>query len=158
MSRMSENVGASTSHNPMGLYGLYRDNFTLLAYITAGQQMTQCGQQKWKTSFYHHSESCLWYRFGKANVCLCSTNSRFCTSLYVCPIFFKGRHQVGKMQVSSCTSLSGQESEGGSISRQHMSAEEAGPNTALGLFFYFEDGKSMFLRNYLTGYTLSHPL
>jgi hypothetical protein len=28
VSRMSENVGASTSHNPKGLHGLYRDNFT----------------------------------------------------------------------------------------------------------------------------------
>jgi hypothetical protein len=27
---MSENVGASTSRNPKGLHGLYRDNFTLL--------------------------------------------------------------------------------------------------------------------------------
>jgi hypothetical protein len=27
--RMSENVGASTSRNPKGLHGLYRDNFTL---------------------------------------------------------------------------------------------------------------------------------
>jgi hypothetical protein len=27
---MSENVGASTSHNPKGLHGLYRENFTLL--------------------------------------------------------------------------------------------------------------------------------
>jgi hypothetical protein len=26
VSRMSENVGASTSHNPKGLHGLYRDN------------------------------------------------------------------------------------------------------------------------------------
>jgi hypothetical protein len=26
---MSENVGASTSRNPKGLYGLYRVNFTL---------------------------------------------------------------------------------------------------------------------------------
>jgi hypothetical protein len=25
---MSENVGASTSDNPKGLHGLYRDNFT----------------------------------------------------------------------------------------------------------------------------------
>jgi hypothetical protein len=31
VSRMSENVGASTSRNPKGLHGLYRDNFT---YIT----------------------------------------------------------------------------------------------------------------------------
>jgi hypothetical protein len=30
MIRMSENVGASTSRNPKGLHGLYRDNFTLL--------------------------------------------------------------------------------------------------------------------------------
>jgi hypothetical protein len=29
VSRMSENVGASTAHNPKGLHGLYRDNFTL---------------------------------------------------------------------------------------------------------------------------------
>jgi hypothetical protein len=28
VSRMSENVGASTSRNPKGLHGLYRDNFT----------------------------------------------------------------------------------------------------------------------------------
>jgi hypothetical protein len=27
---MSENVEASNSHNPKGLHGLYRDNFTLL--------------------------------------------------------------------------------------------------------------------------------
>jgi hypothetical protein len=27
---MSENVGASTSHDPEDLHGLYRDNFTLL--------------------------------------------------------------------------------------------------------------------------------
>jgi hypothetical protein len=26
---MSENVGASTSRNPQGLHGVYRDNFTL---------------------------------------------------------------------------------------------------------------------------------
>jgi hypothetical protein len=26
---MSENVGASTSHNRKGLHGMYRDNFTL---------------------------------------------------------------------------------------------------------------------------------
>jgi hypothetical protein len=30
MSRMSEDVGASTSRNPKGLHGLYRDTFTLL--------------------------------------------------------------------------------------------------------------------------------
>jgi hypothetical protein len=30
MSRMSGNVGASTSRNPKGLHGLYRENFTLL--------------------------------------------------------------------------------------------------------------------------------
>jgi hypothetical protein len=32
MSRMSENVGASTSRNPKGLQGLYRDNFTFTFY------------------------------------------------------------------------------------------------------------------------------
>jgi hypothetical protein len=30
MSRMSENVGASSSRNPKGLHGLYRVNFTYL--------------------------------------------------------------------------------------------------------------------------------
>jgi hypothetical protein len=34
---MSENVGASTSRNPKGLHGLYRDNFTLLVYGGIGQ-------------------------------------------------------------------------------------------------------------------------
>jgi hypothetical protein len=29
---MSENVGASTSHNPKGLHGLYRDSFTFTIY------------------------------------------------------------------------------------------------------------------------------
>jgi hypothetical protein len=28
VSRMSENVGASTSRNPKGLHGLYKDTFT----------------------------------------------------------------------------------------------------------------------------------
>jgi hypothetical protein len=32
MSRMSENVGASTSRNPKGLHGLYRDNFTFFNF------------------------------------------------------------------------------------------------------------------------------
>jgi hypothetical protein len=32
VSRMSENVGASTSRYPKGLYGLYRDNFTLAIF------------------------------------------------------------------------------------------------------------------------------
>jgi hypothetical protein len=31
---MSENVGASTSHNPKGLHGLYGDNFTFLHTFT----------------------------------------------------------------------------------------------------------------------------
>jgi hypothetical protein len=29
---MSENLGASTSRNPKGLHGLYRDNFTLIGF------------------------------------------------------------------------------------------------------------------------------
>jgi hypothetical protein len=33
MSRMSENVGASTSHNPKDYHGLYRDDFTFYHYI-----------------------------------------------------------------------------------------------------------------------------
>jgi hypothetical protein len=32
VSRMSENVGASTSRNPKDLHGLYRDNFTFIFY------------------------------------------------------------------------------------------------------------------------------
>jgi hypothetical protein len=32
MSRMSENVGAPTSHNPKGLHGLHGDNFTFTFY------------------------------------------------------------------------------------------------------------------------------
>jgi hypothetical protein len=35
MSRMPENVGGSTSCNPKGLHGLYRENYTLLIlYLT----------------------------------------------------------------------------------------------------------------------------
>jgi hypothetical protein len=30
---MSKNVGASTSRNPKGLHGLYRDNFTFTTYL-----------------------------------------------------------------------------------------------------------------------------
>jgi hypothetical protein len=30
MSRMSENVGASTSRNPKGLHSLYKENFTFI--------------------------------------------------------------------------------------------------------------------------------
>jgi hypothetical protein len=33
VSRMSENVRASTSRNPKGHHGLYRDNFTLLTLL-----------------------------------------------------------------------------------------------------------------------------
>jgi hypothetical protein len=32
VSRMSENVGASTSHSRKGLHGLYRDSFTFYLY------------------------------------------------------------------------------------------------------------------------------
>jgi hypothetical protein len=35
---MTETVGASTSHKPKGLHGLYRENFTFLPYV--------CGIQK----------------------------------------------------------------------------------------------------------------
>jgi hypothetical protein len=34
MSRMSENVGASTSRNPKGLHGLYGDSFTFIPSVT----------------------------------------------------------------------------------------------------------------------------
>jgi hypothetical protein len=34
ISQMSEIVGASTSHNPKGLQGLYRDNFTYMTRVT----------------------------------------------------------------------------------------------------------------------------
>jgi hypothetical protein len=41
MSRMSQNVGASTSRNPKGLHSLYRDNFafTFLHYIAGHGSM-----------------------------------------------------------------------------------------------------------------------
>jgi hypothetical protein len=37
MSRISENVGASTTRNPKGLHGLYRDNFTYFTIMSASQ-------------------------------------------------------------------------------------------------------------------------
>jgi hypothetical protein len=37
---MSENVGASTSHNPKGLHGLYRDSFTFT--FTDTQLLCNC--------------------------------------------------------------------------------------------------------------------
>jgi hypothetical protein len=46
MSRMSENVGASTSRNPKGLHGLYGDNFIIVNF---------CVQQN-----HHPSEEFLW--------------------------------------------------------------------------------------------------
>jgi hypothetical protein len=40
VSRLSENVGASTSRNPKGLHGLYRDNFTLsLPFIQTSKKV-----------------------------------------------------------------------------------------------------------------------
>jgi hypothetical protein len=44
MSLMSENVGASTSHNPKGLHGLNRENFTfaLLCYARKLNQFPKC--------------------------------------------------------------------------------------------------------------------
>jgi hypothetical protein len=33
LAAMSEHVGASTSHNPKGIHGLYRDNFTFYISI-----------------------------------------------------------------------------------------------------------------------------
>jgi hypothetical protein len=32
VSRMTENMGASISHNPKGPHGLYRDSFTYIPY------------------------------------------------------------------------------------------------------------------------------
>jgi hypothetical protein len=43
VSWMSENVGASTSRNPKGLHGLYRDNFTLLNYVIKQHAMKTYG-------------------------------------------------------------------------------------------------------------------
>jgi hypothetical protein len=39
VSRMSENVGASTSRNPKGLHGLYRGNFTFT--IEVGNELNK---------------------------------------------------------------------------------------------------------------------
>jgi hypothetical protein len=36
VSRMSENLGASTSRNPKDLHGLYRDNFTFYLLLRSG--------------------------------------------------------------------------------------------------------------------------
>jgi hypothetical protein len=37
---MSENVGASTSRNPKGLHGLYKDNFTFtFTYVLASKKI-----------------------------------------------------------------------------------------------------------------------
>jgi hypothetical protein len=33
VSRLSENVGASTSRNPKGLHGLYKENFTFFLHV-----------------------------------------------------------------------------------------------------------------------------
>jgi hypothetical protein len=40
---MSENVGASTSHNPKGLHGLYRDNYLLLIGLSIFDVTERCG-------------------------------------------------------------------------------------------------------------------
>jgi hypothetical protein len=42
MSRMSENVGTSTSRNPKGLHGLYRENFTYLYLTTPWRYIEEC--------------------------------------------------------------------------------------------------------------------
>jgi hypothetical protein len=60
MGRMSENVGASTSRNPKGLHGLYRENFTFtftllwhhisVSFISMLQVNISCTNQP---LFYH---------------------------------------------------------------------------------------------------------
>jgi hypothetical protein len=45
VSRKSENVGASTSRNPKGIHGLYRDNFTLPLFLNS----LNCVNHKSKT-------------------------------------------------------------------------------------------------------------
>jgi hypothetical protein len=46
VSRMSENVGASTSRKPKGLHGLYRDNFTLpYKCLTSSIWMRSCDSE-----------------------------------------------------------------------------------------------------------------
>jgi hypothetical protein len=40
VSRMSENMGASTSRNPKGLHGLYRDNF-IFTFFTINSVTTE---------------------------------------------------------------------------------------------------------------------
>jgi hypothetical protein len=42
MSRMSENVGSSTSRNPKGLHVLYRDNFTFTFYNCIAVCLNEC--------------------------------------------------------------------------------------------------------------------
>jgi hypothetical protein len=54
MSQMSEIVGASTSRNPKGLHGLYRDNFTFFL-LDGGELLFIClmrfayGERKWNS-------------------------------------------------------------------------------------------------------------
>jgi hypothetical protein len=47
VSRMSQNVGASTSRNPKGLHGLYRDNFTFTFNIFVSKARIQAYEGKW---------------------------------------------------------------------------------------------------------------
>jgi hypothetical protein len=58
MSRMSENVGASTSLNPKGLHGLYKDDFTFTFIIHTNEIIhlyhNICSEQK----MFHQALGC----------------------------------------------------------------------------------------------------
>jgi hypothetical protein len=56
VSRMSENVGASTSRNPKGLHGLYRDNFTLSLTHGAEPFLGRCQLCSYSRSSQHFKE------------------------------------------------------------------------------------------------------
>jgi hypothetical protein len=51
LSRMSENVGASTSRQPKGLHGLYRDNFTFYLIGKRTWSVLSCCMKILKTGY-----------------------------------------------------------------------------------------------------------
>jgi hypothetical protein len=57
VSRMSENVGASTSRNPKGLHGLYWYNFTLFFYAISSPNFTQKARMRERLRHTHRPAS-----------------------------------------------------------------------------------------------------
>jgi hypothetical protein len=55
VSRMSENVGASTPRNPKSLHGLYRENFTFLHY-NMGAYVSLAYAYRSHYNYHYHSK------------------------------------------------------------------------------------------------------